>query len=579
MISTRNPESPLISGVGIRLGELFLLAAIACRFAPGQDAQRSQLYNMPQGVSAASFAIKGDGSDATKQIQDALTALSRLRDQSHGAAALYFPWGTSYGISSQIDIPDGVRIICPGPAFDGPGTMAVFKPLTNSITMFRTSRDNRQNRIEGCGFQGNGRTGIVFVYLDTCVQCSLERNVFREFDETSTAVKAGGSLYLDSGFNIFSGQGMSYDIQNEYSSVSSNTYYGCGVCTFHDDVINAGQGARVYGNALLWHHQDLELRVSVDSGGPGVGAALNLCDKVGTGPISIDGQSYFELTEDSKRPPAKHMSAIRACPTALSITDTQIYGAGNLGTAIKFDSYMYGFRATGIEFARWNTGIDSGQGFTSTDSPDTIVAGNYWVDVTTKLTSAAELNQATQITRAAPGHAAGIFSVPDYGYIFSQALVPASVRVATTSSSTALDLSLGNVFEVGLDGKPGIISGILGNAQRGNIFVVESECAGCITLTGNSQFHLSAGRNVTLPKNLPIWFVTVESGQAWEIGTATQSIPTTAANLPRCTSPLEGTTAPVTDSSTHAWGTPVAGGGSNHVRAYCDGSAWTVAGK
>jgi hypothetical protein len=41
----------------------------------------------------------------------------------------------------------------------------------------------------------------------------------------------------------------------------------------------------------------------------------------------------------------------------------------------------------------------------------------------------------------------------------------------------------------------------------------------------------------------------------------------------------EGQGGSVTDSTTNTWGATVVGGGADHVLAYCDGSAWTVAAK
>lgn len=58
--------------------------------------------------------------------------------------------------------------------------------------------------------------------------------------------------------------------------------------------------------------------------------------------------------------------------------------------------------------------------------------------------------------------------------------------------------------------------------------------------------------------------------------------PSTYANLTAlitCASGTEGTTAAVTDSTTNTWGATVAGGGTLHVFAYCDGTSWTVIGK
>jgi hypothetical protein len=54
--------------------------------------------------------------------------------------------------------------------------------------------------------------------------------------------------------------------------------------------------------------------------------------------------------------------------------------------------------------------------------------------------------------------------------------------------------------------------------------------------------------------------------------------PAQFSSLPSCTTSLEGQIASVTDSSTKVWGSTITGGGSNHISAYCNGSAWTVSG-
>jgi hypothetical protein len=51
------------------------------------------------------------------------------------------------------------------------------------------------------------------------------------------------------------------------------------------------------------------------------------------------------------------------------------------------------------------------------------------------------------------------------------------------------------------------------------------------------------------------------------------------ASIGTCNAAAEGTLKPVTDSNTNTWGTTVAGGGTNHILAYCDGTNWTVAAK
>lgn len=51
----------------------------------------------------------------------------------------------------------------------------------------------------------------------------------------------------------------------------------------------------------------------------------------------------------------------------------------------------------------------------------------------------------------------------------------------------------------------------------------------------------------------------------------------TFANLPA--SPIEGMTAPITDSTVNTWGSVIAGSGTNHVLGYYNGTNWTVAAK
>lgn len=65
-------------------------------------------------------------------------------------------------------------------------------------------------------------------------------------------------------------------------------------------------------------------------------------------------------------------------------------------------------------------------------------------------------------------------------------------------------------------------------------------------------------------------------------GGGTNTVQLTAqlfAALGTCNSGAEGTFGPVTDSTTATWGATITGGSTNHVLAYCDGSAWTVAAK
>ena len=60
---------------------------------------------------------------------------------------------------------------------------------------------------------------------------------------------------------------------------------------------------------------------------------------------------------------------------------------------------------------------------------------------------------------------------------------------------------------------------------------------------------------------------------------AIRATPNLFSALPACTSGIEGTMAPVTDSTTNTWGATITGSGANHVLAYCNASNWTVAAK
>jgi hypothetical protein len=58
-----------------------------------------------------------------------------------------------------------------------------------------------------------------------------------------------------------------------------------------------------------------------------------------------------------------------------------------------------------------------------------------------------------------------------------------------------------------------------------------------------------------------------------------RTTPVPFSSLPSCAAGTEGSTASVTDSSTDTWGTTISGGSTNHVLAYCNGTAWTVVAK
>jgi hypothetical protein len=63
-------------------------------------------------------------------------------------------------------------------------------------------------------------------------------------------------------------------------------------------------------------------------------------------------------------------------------------------------------------------------------------------------------------------------------------------------------------------------------------------------------------------------------------GTPGVQLPAAAfATFPACAAGTEGLEEAVTDSTTATWGATVTGGGTNHIKMYCDGSAWSVEAK
>jgi len=73
---------------------------------------------------------------------------------------------------------------------------------------------------------------------------------------------------------------------------------------------------------------------------------------------------------------------------------------------------------------------------------------------------------------------------------------------------------------------------------------------------------------------------TVAAGMAVTGGTpGIQLTPAAFATYGACNSGAEGTEEAVTNSTTNTWGATVTGGGTSHIKMYCDGTQWTVEAK
>ena len=93
--------------------------------------------------------------------------------------------------------------------------------------------------------------------------------------------------------------------------------------------------------------------------------------------------------------------------------------------------------------------------------------------------------------------------------------------------------------------------------------------------TSISSYIGSIGDNSSYQERLTsskkVFRVPVALGKPLPYSTLKSQVPCNPSN--------EGSTSPVTDSTTTVWGAIVAGGSSHHILAYCDGTNWTVAAK
>lgn len=109
-----------------------------------------------------------------------------------------------------------------------------------------------------------------------------------------------------------------------------------------------------------------------------------------------------------------------------------------------------------------------------------------------------------------------------------------------------------------------------GFVVRANDGLAAGNGGGSIAITAGGGIGTGGGGSVTLtPGNS---------------GTGTGGIVRIAvlpvfARLPACAAGTEGGLIPISDSTTTTWGATITGGSTNHVLAYCDGVAWTVAAK
>jgi hypothetical protein len=142
---------------------------------------------------------------------------------------------------------------------------------------------------------------------------------------------------------------------------------------------------------------------------------------------------------------------------------------------------------------------------------------------------------------------------------------------------------------------PGTISTGSSGSAHGKLALQELPANGAATFGFEAPDLLSASLSLQAPNAIPAAnsFMLIPAPTAgisqWQWGAFSSEFAVTssvvgrtvgtAGNLPACSGSSEGMLRAVTDSNTNTWGAVVAGGGTNHVLAYCDGTSWTVAAK
>jgi hypothetical protein len=294
------------------------------------------------------------------------------------------------------------------------------------------------------------------------------------------------------------------------------------------------------------------------------------------------GQTQVDLQSQSKNVDFSAASATRPIKTGTVLPGTCATGALFYSTSAAAGSNLFGCTATNI----WTleTGGGGGGGISAleqvSDFQVTKTAGNQWT-----------INARASV------------STPVNGAIGPTAFQFAGPGTATTSGAS----NTGSVFWClhSTNGTIHVKHNTSTSIAGGGGIVVDTgqtSCGGDLTLwittmTSNVPDAITESMDFRSfvnfkPSPTAGAFMAITQGAQDTIALDTTKLtnpaatvligtlgPVTFATLPACGSSSEGSMNPVTDSTTVTWGATVAGGGSSHVLAYCDGTNWTVAAK
>lgn len=157
------------------------------------------------------------------------------------------------------------------------------------------------------------------------------------------------------------------------------------------------------------------------------------------------------------------------------------------------------------------------------------------------------------------------------------ALAGAMLSFPAHAQQTKASLSNYNYYYVYANGR-GYVTGPIMEADVAG--VINSMCglalaSDCVLPAGVAAANLGAPigtSGATIPLNNA---ANTESG-IWTFSAGVQLTPIAYASLPTCNSGAQGELFAVTDSNSATFNATMAGSGTNHVMAFCNGTNWTV---